>query len=801
MPIFPGIFQLLPMKADTPLLLWLLSSFIILLGPSSVHAQELQLEDIMKGYQWVGHSPNSVRWSVDSEKVYFNWNPQNVEADSLYEASHRGGDPQPVPIETRRTLYSSNPIFNRDRSQAVYAKNGDIFLIDISSNKTNQITNTLTVASNPVFSYDGQKILFTANENLYSWHQNSGQLVQLTDFKKGKEPQEKKPSVSDKWLQDDQLRLFEVLRENHRKDSLRKARNEYLKPKRPLSIYINQSRISQITLSPNEEYITYRLTTSNETPSTQVMDYVTETGYAKQLQARSKVGNVSSKYQFGIYHIQKDTSYHINLASLEGIHDVYNLADGSRSQDPERERSVLIYGPIYPEDGSSQALVQIRALDNKDRWICLLDLLTGDLELLDRQTDVAWVQGPGIGYIFATPALGWMPDHQSIWFQSEATGFSHLYTLNLKNKKSKALTKGDFEVYNPKISLDKTQWYFTANDTHPGERHFYRMKLEGGKPQRLTTLAGRNDVALSPDEKHLAILHSQANQPWELYLMANETDAKPQRLTFSQSDAFKAYDWRTPQYITFEARDGAQVPARLYKPLSGNANGAGIIFVHGAGYLQNAHKWWSSYYREYMFHNFLVDLGYTVMDIDYRGSAGYGRDWRTGIYQFMGGKDLSDQIDGAKYLLEQHQLDKERLGIYGGSYGGFITLMAMFTEPEVFAAGAALRSVTDWAHYNHPYTSNILNQPFEDSLAFVKSSPIYHAEGLQGALLMLHGMVDRNVQFQDVVRLSQRLIELKKENWELAVFPMEGHGFREPSSWYDEYRRIFQLFEEHLKAP
>ena len=123
----------------------------------------------------------------------------------------------------------------------------------------------------------------------------------------------------------------------------------------------------------------------------------------------------------------------------------------------------------------------------------------------------------------------------------------------------------------------------------------------------------------------------------------------------------------------------------------------------------------------------------------------------------------------------------------------------MFTAPGTFKSGAALRSVTDWAHYNHGYTSDILNTPTEDSIAYRRSSPIYFANGLEGNLLMLHGMVDRNVQFQDVVRLSQRLIELGKENWELAVFPLEDHGFVEPVSWADEFRRIFKLFEQTLK--
>jgi dipeptidyl aminopeptidase/acylaminoacyl peptidase len=164
----------------------------------------------------------------------------------------------------------------------------------------------------------------------------------------------------------------------------------------------------------------------------------------------------------------------------------------------------------------------------------------------------------------------------------------------------------------------------------------------------------------------------------------------------------------------------------------------------------------------------------------------------------MGGKDLDDEVDAAKWLVENKGIDKNRIGMYGGSYGGFMTLMALFTQPDVFKAGAALRPVTDWAHYNHGYTSNILNEPVNDSIAYAKSSPINFAAGLKNHLLICHGMVDLNVNFQDAVRLSQRLIELGKDNWELAAYPVEDHGFVEPSSWTDEYKRILKLFDTYL---
>jgi dipeptidyl aminopeptidase/acylaminoacyl peptidase len=215
-----------------------------------------------------------------------------------------------------------------------------------------------------------------------------------------------------------------------------------------------------------------------------------------------------------------------------------------------------------------------------------------------------------------------------------------------------------------------------------------------------------------------------------------------------------------------------------------------VLFVHGAGYLQNTVVRYPQYFREQMFHNLLTERGYHVLDMDFRASQGYGRDWRTAIYRQMGTPELEDLIDGVEWLVENHNANPERVGLYGGSYGGFMTFMAMFNAPEVFAAGAALRPVSDWAHYNHPYTSNILNTPQVDPEAYLRSSPIEFAEGLQGHLLMTHGMLDDNVFYQDVVRLAQRLIDLEKDNWELASYPLERHGFSRPTSWRDQYQRI-----------
>jgi dipeptidyl aminopeptidase/acylaminoacyl peptidase len=354
------------------------------------------------------------------------------------------------------------------------------------------------------------------------------------------------------------------------------------------------------------------------------------------------------------------------------------------------------------------------------------------------------------------------------------------------------------------LSKDKKCLYLEYNQCQTGftgNHSFGRFDLATLKFVPYQQLGkGYNEVLLSPNEKNILVRKSSANQPWELYVgLNNPSKTELKQMTHSTTNAFNDYAWMDPEVISIKASDGSDIYARLYEPTKEVKNGAAIFFVHGAGYLQNAHHYWSNYYREYMFHHLLRDKGYTIIDLDYRASEGYGRDYRTAIYRYMGGRDLEDFIDAKSFVVKNYGIDSTRIGMYGGSYGGFITLMALLTKPNEFACGAALRSVTDWAHYNHEYTSNILNSPETDPEAYRKSSPIYFAENLQDPLLMLHGMVDDNVQFQDVVRLSQRFIELGKENWELAVYPVESHGFKESYSWYDEYRRILELMETNLK--
>ncbi len=772
---------------------------------------QLSIENIMADPKIsVGALPSGIFWSEDSQTVYFNWNPELKTADSLYAVALTDKKPFKVTPEQRRAMPAANGNYNRSRTQMVYAKNGDLFLLDRTAMTVRTLTNTVENEGVPYFLADGEQVVFNRNNNIFSIHLPTGTLTQWSNFQSGSAKTDPRRNEQEKWLRQEQLALFDVLQEraDKRKEGERNAKSERVR--RPREIFLDEKRLESPLLSPDGRYITYRLSTSPKSEkSTIVPNYVTESGFTEDIPARSKVGIAQTAYEFWVYDVQKDTTIQVSVKNLEGISDqpeylkdysgysvgvtqshpdTTSLAAKAKKPEP---RKVFFDNPLWSSNGRYCVLV-LSSQDNKDRWIVQLDPAAATLKVLDRQRDEAWIGGP-IG------AIGFLGDDQTLYYQSEASGYAHLYTIDLLTGKKTQLTQGKFEVQNVRLSQDKQFFYLTTNEVHPGEKQFYKMSVRGGERIRLTQQSGACQVELSPDETHLAYLYSSATQPWELYVQENDPAAKPVRITDSQSPQFKSYHWREPKLITIRTRDGAEVYARLYEAKGKNGRKPAVIFVHGAGYLQNAHRWWSLYFREYMFHNFLADQGYTVLDMDYRGSSGYVRDWRTGIYRHMGGKDLTDQVDGAHWLVEHQGVDSQRIGIYGGSYGGFITLMGMFTTPDVFQAGAALRPVTDWAAYNHGYTSNILNEPQTDSLAYRRSSPIYFAEGLKGHLLICHGMVDVNVHFQDVVRLTQRLIELKKDNWELAAYPVEDHGFVEPTSWADEYKRIFRLFERVLK--
>ena len=760
----------------------------------AAHAQQaLSVESIMQGENWMGFSPENVQWDLNSGFVYFDWNPDGNAQRTSFQIAPNQERPAPIakqakPVDIGTAHYSA------DRTKVLFERDGDIVLTDMATGKEQYITQTSARESNPQFSHDGKTIVFRRDNNVFCTTMQGG-IIQLTDFRTGKAPVTDTLNDQNHWLQQKQIRTFDAFNE----DEVAKASSSY--DRRTTPFYLDGRTVATLSVSPDLTYVAFTIAYQPPAKAIGVPNYVTASGYTESIPGRTKVGAPLPVYESYVYNLKTDHIVPILTTTIPGINDIPEYL----KEYPEKYKEALEAKeprPVQITDFSWNSsgkipVANIVAQDNKDRWIMKLDPDNGSLELLDRQHDEAWVAGPGISRPMAT---GWINDNL-FYFQSEATGYSHIYTVDVQSGEKTQVTSGNYEVSKLQVSNDRKFFYFTANMDNPGTYHFYRLPVDGGTtPEQLTTMDGDNQVVLSPDEKWLAIRHSFINQPWELYLQENKKQAQPKKITASTTPAFDAYPWRLPETTVFQNRYGKDVYAHILRPEVPDANRPAIVFVHSNGYLQNVHNGWSYHYREYMFNNLLVDLGYTVINIDYTGSSGYGRDFRTGIYRHMGGADLTDLVDGVELLVRKYDVNPDFVGLYGGSYGGFLTLMGLFTESETFKSGAALRSVTDWSNYNVRYTSNILNTPVNDPIAYERSSPLFFADGLKGHLLMTHGIVDVNVNFQDIILLTQRLLELQKDNWDLAVYPLEDHDFVEPIAWTDQYKRILKLFNSTLLA-
>jgi dipeptidyl aminopeptidase/acylaminoacyl peptidase len=774
---------------------------------------ELTVDGIMRGPRLVGYPPTSVYWSQDSQRVYFRWkrpDEPRLKETSLYVVNRDGTGLRRLSDDEAKQAPPANGELSKDKSMTVFADEGDIFIYDHAKQARRQITRTVDAETNPHFTFDQKRIYFTRLSNLYVMALDGGALEQLTDIRTGggaTPSATPKGTDSQEYLKKEARGLLDAVRERAEQREEQEKKRKEREKRKPFNLPTGQNAVN-LSLSADGKYVIATISEPGTgSKNTIVPNFVTESGYTEDISGRTKVGDVQNRTRLAIVDVEtgetKNVDHGQRLAAAPVQRTEMNTTDQARVESQPKtppqpkDRDVQLSQLQWSEDGKN-AVLMARAADNKDRWVMLLDPATGKTKILVNVHDDDWVDGPGAN------TLGWLPDNTDVYFESERDGFAHLYSVSINGGEPTQLTSGQFEVSDVRLSADKTRFYFTSSEGSLFQRHLFSMSTSGGPRTQITGLPGNNQVDVSPDETMLADVRSYSNLPPELYLSANKPmDEKAalsiKAVTTSPTPEFFTNDWIDPRLVSFKARDGATVWGRLYVPANYKGGGPAVLFVHGAGYLQNVHRWWSQYYREYMFHHLLMERGFVVLDIDYRGSAGYGRDWRTGIYRHMGGKDLTDHVDAVNYLVKEHGVDPKRIGIYGGSYGGFITLMAMFTEPDVFAAGAALRPVTDWAHYNNPYTANILNLPQADAESYKQSSPIYFANGLKGALLICHGMVDTNVNFQDTVRLVEKLIELRKTNWQVAPYPVEDHGFEREESWADEYKRILKLFVDNLK--
>ena len=418
--------------------------------------------------------------------------------------------------------------------------------------------------------------------------------------------------------------------------------------------------------------------------------------------------------------------------------------------------------------------------------------------------------------IFTDSTDGWLydrdmefaPGSEKMLFLSEQTGWNHLYLADAMTGSVEQLTEGAYEITWAEW-LSDSEIIYANNEADYGERHLFILNLETNQTEQLTTEeAYRYQFDLSPDKSKLIYAKTFFNEPYELYMIDLDNPGDEVQLTNSVPDSFNDIAWQREEYIRFTGRDGeTDISMSVLYPENYDPDQTYpvVVFAHGAGSLQNVYKGWSNnYWREYMFNQLLTRNGYMVIDVDFRHSTGYGRDFREDVTNWMGRYETMDIVDGLDWLQEETggALDLDNVGIYGGSYGGFMALYTLTAEPDRFHAGAALRKVSNWRNYyyaNPWYTLPRLGDPEEVPEHYDRSSPLTYAPELQHPVILLHGLIDDNVGSQDAFQYAEELIQSQHKEFEMMIYPSERHGFTSANSWYDEYSRIFEFFEEHLK--
>jgi dipeptidyl aminopeptidase/acylaminoacyl peptidase len=763
---------------------------------------------------WMGSAVLDPYWSADGRAVYYSLKRNGSPLTDLHKIVLAGG--KDAIVEPAARADADMPaVYDQSGARAAFIRNGDVFVRIVASGKLLQITRTPQKKESPQFSADGKLLSFRSDNDWFVHDFASGITSPAAVLKLQKDP-DASPEADD--LRDMQLRTFSTLKRLHEESEAGKREAELLRKadatRLAAPFYLGEDvEVRASMLSPDAHWLL--LVTAQKDAAKgregQLTRYVTESGYEEFEKERVRVGrNPPAPQSLLLLNLADHSVHALSTTTLPGIDDdpLKPIREENakahawvKAEGTSKPRGVVVISDEYDAHSgtavwspdSSALAIEIFSIDNKDRWIVSVDLTHYALVPQNRLSDAAWVNSSEFS------DLGWIDGH-TLWYQSEGSGYGQLYAKALDGE-ARALTEGRFEVSSPVLSPDRRWFYLLSNAAAPYSYDVYRVASGGGQLQRLTHLEGVERFSLQQQGRQILVTHSAAYVRPQIALL-DLGSAKLRELTDTRTAEYKSMAWIEPEIVQIPSShfDGV-IYGKLYRAAQdGGAQRPGVLFVHGAGYLQDVSRRYSYYFREQMFNNLLAQHGYAVLDVDYRASQGYGSAWRTAIYRQMGHPELEDLLDGKRWLVQHAAVDASRVGIYGGSYGGFMTLMALFRAPGEFAAGAALRPVTDWMQYDHGYTSAILNDPQIDPIAYERSSPIEFAANLRDALLICHGVIDDNVLFEDSMRLYQRLIELHKDDFSISPYPLDRHGFTNADSWLDEYMRIYKLFEAHLQT-
>jgi dipeptidyl-peptidase-4 len=387
-----------------------------------------------------------------------------------------------------------------------------------------------------------------------------------------------------------------------------------------------------------------------------------------------------------------------------------------------------------------------------------------------------------------------------IW-ASERSGFKHLYLLDAEGELLRPLTSGNWVVINL-VAVDEPRRlvYFRATLDSVRERHLYVVSLDGGPIKRLTSEVGWHELTFSPDGNYFIDSYSSLEYAPRINLC--RADGTLVATLFDNLDAQESISARTldlpiPELFSFNNRDGVELQGALYLPptLEPAKRYPLLVSVYGGPHAQRVMNDWSLTVD--LRAQYLAQSGYIVLKVDNRGSANRGLAFEGAIAGLTGHVEVADQVDGVRYVAQRGYVDTERVGIYGWSYGGYMTLMCLLLSPEVFKVGVAGAPVTEWEGYDTYYTERYMGTPATNPEGYRQSAALTYAEKLQGKLLLVHGLIDENVHFRHTARFIDALIAAQK-SYDLMVFPEERHMPRNAKGLEYIERRLVEYFKLYL---
>ncbi len=556
----------------------------------------------MRGPDLVGYPPTDLRWSADSQRLYFEWRKPGEDEASTYEVARGGGAPRKLSDDERKKVPPGNGRWDKARRRVLFVDGGDIVLVDAQTGTRRQITRTTGSESSPRWARNDTHVTFVRDGNLFIVPVDPGAatlLTQLTDAG----PRRPDPRLTDsqKFIREEEEKLIEYVKKQN--EERKKREDEQKKDQLPKFELQERQTAADMMLSPDDTHV---FIVVGERPagskSTIVPNYVTETGYTEDIPGRTNVGDTQDRRLLAVLNLKTGKSVWADGSFAPPVAEEERPAAPEATTPEGRpgrkaERDIRWGMPAVSEDGKL-VVASARSADNKERWFVTLDPESGKTKVVDHLRDDAWIREGGAG--FGASSIEFLPDNRRIWFLSERDGWMHVYTLDVaaSDAKPTQLTSGKWEVTAAELSADKKKFYVTTTEVHPGERHLYSMSLDGGARTKITGMTGSNEAQISPDDSMLGLLFSYSNKPPEVYLMPNKVGAQAQQITTSPTDEWRSFKWMDPKVITFKARDGVDVYARLFTPEMAGArrdpSRPAVVFVHGAGYLQNAHKYWST---------------------------------------------------------------------------------------------------------------------------------------------------------------------------------------------------------------